>query len=144
MLPDRLIIVDVVASDIDGYPIEVGLAHADLETGQIECKSEIIRPLPEWVQRYAWEGDDVSAPGRLSLRDLQFYGADAEEVATWTALEIGGQDVYSNRAVIDSGWLRMLLMHSRIPLAPVVRQLMLPPCRRRSSCPSMRRPGTRT
>ena len=42
---------DCEASDVEGYPIEIGWAGADPKTGDVVSGSHLIRPLEDWPMK---------------------------------------------------------------------------------------------
>jgi hypothetical protein len=44
---------DIEASSLDGFPIEIGWARADLASGTILSEGHLIRPPPDWAVLWA-------------------------------------------------------------------------------------------
>jgi hypothetical protein len=46
---------DCEASDVEGYPIEIGWAFTDPKTGAVVSESHLIRPPAEWPVKESWD-----------------------------------------------------------------------------------------
>jgi hypothetical protein len=61
---------DCEASDLEGYPIEVGWAFTDPATGALVSESHLIKPPAEWPVKESWD----RAKDCMALRSRN-YGA---------------------------------------------------------------------
>ena len=55
---------DFEASSLDGFPIEIGWARADLASGTILSEGHLIRPPAAWDVRGTWDSSAASPPNR--------------------------------------------------------------------------------
>jgi hypothetical protein len=70
---------DIEASVVQGVPIEIGGAFAELQTGNIQVESRVIRPLEQWHIPDVW--DEVAAQIQdISLDQLYAYGRSPANV----------------------------------------------------------------
>lgn len=102
------VFIDFEASSLfNGYPIEVGIATLDLDTGAIDAEARLIRPSEAW-RRMTWDLQAEKIHG-ISLETLTETGADAAEAAQWTAERLSAGRFYSDAPDFDGLWLALLL-----------------------------------
>jgi hypothetical protein len=97
---------DCEASDLEGYPIEVGWAFTDAATGVVVSESHLIKPPDDWPVRESWDRAAERLHG-IGLAQLWRDGRPAWEVAQRMNAVLGGRELFSD-APQDETWLRLL------------------------------------
>jgi len=97
---------DCEASDLEGYPIEVGWAFTDLGTGSLVSESHLIQPPAEWPVKESWDRAAERLHG-ISIVQLWRDGRPVWEVARRMNMTLGGRELFSD-APQDEAWLRLL------------------------------------
>lgn len=97
---------DCEASDLEGYPIEVGWAFTDPGTGVLVSESHLVMPPPEWPVKESWDRAAERLHG-IAFRQLWSDGRPAEEIARRMNMALGGRELFSD-APQDEAWLRLL------------------------------------
>src|SRR5215207_3452646 len=89
---------DVEASSLDGFPIEIGWARADLASGTILSEGHLIRPPPDWDVRGTW---DASAAGRhrIALDELWRAGRPVLEIARRMNDALRGSELFADSGI---------------------------------------------
>ncbi|MBF0267834.1 MAG: hypothetical protein HQL44_04520 [Alphaproteobacteria bacterium] len=107
--PSASIFIDFEASSFDGYPVEVGWAVAEPETGLITTEGYIIRPTQEWLDDAArWDLSAQKIHG-LSQQELIHHGESVKVVADRLEKALGGHlEVYSDNVAYDGFWMNQL------------------------------------
>jgi hypothetical protein len=108
--PDSVsIFLDFEASSFDGYPVEVGWAVADPESGIIATEGHIIRPPQDWLDDTEnWNPSAQKIHG-LSLLDLEKHGESVKVVAERMETALGGHlEIYSDNVAYDGFWMNQL------------------------------------
>ena len=101
--------IDIEASALDGYPIEIAWVDEDGET-----ESKLIRPLPSWT---VWDWRSEAMHG-ITFDNLQAHGEPVESVAASAMVLLRGT-VWSDNHIHDSRWLDMLTEAAGLPSIPV-------------------------
>ena len=97
---------DCEASDLEGYPIEIGWAFTDLEIGTIVSESHLIRPPEDWPVKASWDRAAERLHG-ITLAQLWRDGRPTWEVARRMNTVLDGRELFSD-ALQDEAWLRLL------------------------------------
>jgi hypothetical protein len=97
---------DCEASDLEGYPIEIGWAFTDPETGGVISESHLIRPPAEWPVKGSWDRAAERLHG-ITFEQLCRDGRPVWEVAQRMNLVLQGRELFSD-APHDEAWLRLL------------------------------------
>jgi len=97
---------DCEASDLEGYPIEIGWAFTDLEIGTIVSESHLIRPPEDWPVKASWDRAAERLHG-ITLAQLWRDGRPTWEVARRMNTVLDGRELFSD-ALQDETWLRLL------------------------------------
>ena len=97
---------DCEATDLEGYPIEIGWAFTDPGTGALVSESHLIKPPAEWPVRESWDRAAERLHGIAFERLLQ-DGRPAWEVAQRVNMALNGRELFSD-APQDEAWLRLL------------------------------------
>jgi hypothetical protein len=97
---------DCEASDLEGYPIEVGWAFTDPATGALVSESHLIKPPAEWPVKESWDRAAERLHG-IALAQLWREGRAVWEVAQRMNAVLGGRELFSD-APQDEAWLRLL------------------------------------
>ncbi|CAA6603740.1 conserved hypothetical protein [Rhodospirillaceae bacterium LM-1] len=127
------IFLDFEASSFDGYPVEVGWAVVDHETGVITTEGHIIRPTQGWLDDTEnWNPSAQKIHG-LSLQDLEEHGESVQAVAKRMETALGGHlEIYSDNVAYDGFWMNQLAVAAGymngldIHLLPVEASLLAP------------------
>ncbi|HET9148395.1 MAG TPA: hypothetical protein VFN77_10110 [Acetobacteraceae bacterium] len=97
---------DCEASDLEGYPIEIGWAFADPATGVVASESHLIKPAEGWLVRESWDRAAERLHG-ITLAQLWRDGRPARDVAQRMNAVLDGRELFSD-APQDERWLRLL------------------------------------
>lgn len=97
---------DCEASSLEGYPIEVGWAFTDSETGAVVSEGHLIRPPENWAVQKSWDRAAERLHG-ISPSQLWVDGRPAWEIARRMNAALGGRELFSD-ALQDEAWLRLL------------------------------------
>lgn len=97
---------DCEASDLEGYPIEVGWAFTASGTGSLVSESHLIKPPAEWPVKESWDRAAERLHG-IALVQLRRDGRPVWEVARRMNMALGGRELFSD-APQDEAWLRLL------------------------------------
>lgn len=97
---------DCEASDVEGYPIEVGWAFVDRAAGAIVSESHLIKPPEDWPVKESWDRA-AERLHRISLSQLHREGRPVWEVARRMNAALGGRELFSD-APQDEAWLGLL------------------------------------
>lgn len=97
---------DCEASDVEGYPIEIGWAFLDLEAGTVVSESHLIRPPDDWPIKESWDRAAERLHG-IALSQLRLDGRPVWEIARRMNGALGGRELFSD-APQDEAWLRLL------------------------------------
>jgi hypothetical protein len=97
---------DCEASDLEGYPIEVGWAFTDLGSGALVSESHLIKPPAEWPVKESWDRAAERLHG-IALVQLWQEGRPVWDVARRMNMALGGRELFSD-APQDEAWLRLL------------------------------------
>jgi DNA polymerase III epsilon subunit-like protein len=117
------VFLDIEASGLDGWPIEVAWVEIDPD-GSLRAESHLIRPEPDWDLQ-AWDNVAEQLHG-ISLAQLLREGRPAFQVAARVVECLDGRMVVSDAADRDTGWLReLLLTHADEIDIPVIDLLAL-------------------
>jgi hypothetical protein len=97
---------DIEASSLEGFPIELGWARADLASGTILSEGHLIRPPPDWDVRGTWDRSAASHH-RIALDELWRVGRPVLEIARRMNQSLGGSELFAD-SPFDEPWLRQL------------------------------------
>jgi hypothetical protein len=97
---------DCEASDVEGYPIEIGWAFTDPETGTVVSESHLIRPPEGWPVKESWDRAAERLHG-ITLSRLRLDGRPVWEIARRMNAALEGRELFSD-APQDEAWLRLL------------------------------------
>jgi hypothetical protein len=97
---------DFEASDVEGYPIEIGWAFLDSETDTLVSESHLIRPAGEWKIKESWD-KAAERLHRIPLAQIMREGRPVAEVAQRMNVALAGRELFSD-APEDKTWLRLL------------------------------------
>jgi hypothetical protein len=97
---------DCEASDLEGYPIEVGWAFTDPKTGAVASESHLIKPPEDWPVKESWDRSAERLHG-IALAQLWREGRPVWEVARRMNTALVGRELFSD-ALQDEAWLRLL------------------------------------
>jgi hypothetical protein len=97
---------DIEASSLDGFPIEIGWARADLASGTILSEGHLIRPPADWDVRGTWDASAASRH-RIALDDLWRAGRPVLEIARRMNDSLRGTELFADSA-FDEAWLQQL------------------------------------
>lgn len=97
---------DCEASDVEGYPIEIGWAFVDPETGAIVSESHLIEPAEDWPIKESWDRAAERLHG-ITLSRLRTDGRPVSDVARRMNETLSGRELFSD-APQDETWLRLL------------------------------------
>jgi len=106
MTTPRPVFYDCEASDLEGYPIEVGWAFSDAATGVVVSESHLIKPPDDWPVKESWDRAAERLHG-IALAQLWRDGRPVWEVAQRMNAVLGGRELFSD-APQDETWLRLL------------------------------------
>ncbi len=97
---------DCEASGVEGYPIEIGWASLDPETGTVVSESHLIRPPEDWPVKESWDRAAERLHG-ITLPQLRLEGRPVWEIARRMNAALDGRELFSD-ASQDEAWLRLL------------------------------------
>jgi hypothetical protein len=106
-----MIIVDIEASGLDGYPIEI--AWGAIDDGIIG--SFLIRPIEAW-RSAPWVAEAIHG---ITKAELAANGVPPREVAEAFKASVEYRAIYSDAPTFDGRWLQMLGEAAGIQLPPV-------------------------
>jgi hypothetical protein len=112
---------DCEASDFEGFPIEIGWAFIDLETGVVVSESHLIQPPESWPVKESWDRAAERLHG-ITLAQLECEGRPVWEVATRMNAALRGRELYSD-APQDENWLRLLFEAAGLEPAFTIRKV---------------------
>lgn len=112
--PKWFYFLDVEASAIDGYPIEVGWAviparFDDNPYNLIQSDAFLIRPPQAWVdsETYPWDPRAEALHG-ISMNDLMSQGLPISECCQVLEAALANKAVWCDSKVADRDWLEIL------------------------------------
>jgi hypothetical protein len=111
---------DCEASDVEGYPIEIGWAFTDPKTGAVVSESHLIRPPAEWPVKESWDRVAERLHG-ITLLQLSREGRPAWEVARRMNAVLIERELFSD-TLQDEAWLRLLFDAAGLDPAFTVRR----------------------
>lgn len=94
------------ASDLEGYPIEIGWAFTDPGTAALVSESHLIKPPAEWPIKESWDRAAERLHG-IALAQLWRDGRPVWEVAQRMNAVLNGRELFSD-APQDEAWLQLL------------------------------------
>ena len=97
---------DCEASDLDGYPIEIGWASVDQGSRRLISEAHLIRPPPAWPVKLSWTRAAEKMHGIL-FEGLLRDGRPVAEIALRMNQVLAGRTLYSDD-YHDERWLRRL------------------------------------
>ena len=97
---------DIEASSLDGFPIEIGWARADLAMGAILSEGHLVRPPPDWDVRGTWDPSAASRH-RIVFDELWRTGRAVLEIARRMNESLGGSELFAD-SPFDEAWLQQL------------------------------------
>jgi hypothetical protein len=97
---------DVEASSLDGFPIEIGWARADVASGTILSEGYLIRPPPDWDISGTWD-PAAASHHRIPIDDLSRKGRPVLEIARRMNQTLAGSELFAD-SPFDEPWLRQL------------------------------------
>jgi hypothetical protein len=100
------IFYDFEASNLEGYPIEVGWAFFDPGTSAVASESHLIKPPAEWPVKESWDREAERLHG-IALVQLWQEGREVWEVGRRMNTALAGRELFSD-ALQDEAWLRLL------------------------------------
>src|SRR5437868_2853186 len=86
---------DVEASSLNGFPIEIGWARADLASGKVLSEAHLIRPPADWDVRGTWDSSAASRH-RIALDELWRVGRPVLEIARRMNDTLGGSELFAD------------------------------------------------
>lgn len=110
MNPIRIVMDFEASAQVQGYPIEVGVAFT-WKNGKITSGSKLIRHDP-WLVDGVWSSE-AQAVHKISKEEVLEKGCPPEEVCAWLNQTIGAQDAYAD-SELDLGWLQQLFDAARM------------------------------
>jgi hypothetical protein len=112
--PKRFFFLDIEASAIDGYPIEVGWAILPAcfdgdPSDLIQSDAVLIRPPQAWIdnEAYPWDPQAEALHG-ISLGDLMSKGLPISECCQTLEGALAEKAVWCNSKTADRDWLEIL------------------------------------
>jgi hypothetical protein len=97
---------DIEASGLDGFPIEIGWARADLASGTILSEGHLIRPPSDWDVRGTWD-PSAATRHRITLDELWRAGQPVLEIARRMNETLRDSELFAD-SPFDEAWLRQL------------------------------------
>ena len=97
---------DIEASSLEGFPIEIGWARADLASGTILSEGHLIRPPPDWDLRATWD-ESAASRHRIALDELWRLGRPVLEIARRMNDTLRDSELFAD-SPFDEAWLRQL------------------------------------
>jgi hypothetical protein len=97
---------DIEASGLQGVPIEIGWARADLLTGAILSEGHLIKPPADWDVRGTWDSA-AAVLHRIGVGDLWRTGRPPMEIARLMNDTLSGSDLFAD-SPFDEAWLYQL------------------------------------
>lgn len=97
---------DCEASDLEGYPIEIGWAFTEVATSAVASESHLIKPPAEWPVKESWDRSAERLHG-IALVQLSRDGRPVWEVAQRMNAALEGMELFSDSSQ-DERWLRIL------------------------------------
>jgi hypothetical protein len=97
---------DIEASSLEGFPIEIGWARADLASGTIVSEGHLIRPPHDWDVRGTWD-QSAASHHRIALDELWWLGRPVFEIARRMNKSLGGSELFAD-SPFDAPWLHQL------------------------------------
>ncbi len=115
---------DIEASGLDGFPIEIGWARADLASDTILSEGHLIRPPADWDVRGTW---DVSAAARhrIPLDELWRVGKPVFEIGRRMNETLRDSQLFAD-SPFDESWLQQLFDAAGLEPEFVVRRTDAP------------------
>jgi hypothetical protein len=106
MLIECPVFYDCEASSLEGWPIEIGWAFLDRQSGQVQSEGHLIKPPSTWDLPNLWDPEAEILHG-ISIEHLMFHGHPPAEIAHRMNTVLAGSDLFSDDSK-DEGWLRQL------------------------------------
>jgi len=100
------------ATSLDGCPIEVGWAWADVDPGVIHFESYLIRPPLQWDVVGRWD-PGIGARHGILIDDLSREGRSTLEIVRRMNRALAGREVYADSSFSEP-WLRQIFDTERI------------------------------
>ena len=97
---------DIEASGLDGFPIEIGWARADLASDTILSEGHLIRPPVDWDVSVTWDAS-AATRHRIPLDELWRTGKPAFEIARRMNDTLHGSELFAD-SPFDESWLQQL------------------------------------
>jgi hypothetical protein len=136
----RIIFLDIEASAIGGYPIEVGWAIVDWTARTTETGSFLIRPSERWVVDLPWH-DEAERLHGIPLARVLREGLGVAEAARRLNALFAGLTLYSDAPWADGAWLDLLFEAAeedcRFELANITEAFRLVPLRKETGAPML-------
>jgi len=105
------IFYDIEASNLDdGFPIEIGWAWFDSQTGTIKSEGYLILPSPDWDVRGTWDDRSEELHG-ISFAALNKEGRRPYEIAGHMNKTLAGCELFSD-SPFDENWLQQIFHRS--------------------------------
>lgn len=114
MAPPPVLFLSVQSSAIDGYPVEIAWAAADLQSGE----AWLVKPAPAWDD-LPWSQEAEALHG-LTPERLEADGVEPRRICARLMEDLAGCVVACEHAELVRGWLRMLFDESPLPRPPEV------------------------
>lgn len=109
-----VLFLDIKASAVDGWPVEIAWAAADLQAGE----SWLVRPVAEWDD-LPWSAEAEALHG-LTPERLEADGTDPRRIAARLSEDLAGCRVVCEAPEAVRGWLQALFDQSPLPQPPHV------------------------
>jgi hypothetical protein len=100
--------LDIEASGLDGYPIEIGWAIPDIGAGRMVVRSMLLRPPSAWNIAECWD-EAAEKLHRISIDDLARDGQGPDAILLAMNAELAGYRLATDAPAWDVAWLRHLV-----------------------------------
>jgi hypothetical protein len=111
---------DIEASGLDGFPIEIGWARADLASDTVLSEGHLIRPSADWDVRGTWDAS-AATRHRIPLDELWRTGKPVFEIARRMNETLRGTELFADSPFNES-WLQQLFEAAGLEPEFVVRR----------------------
>ena len=120
MATTKPVFFDCEASSLEGFPIEIGWAFLDSQTGQIQSEAHFIRPAATWDIERLWDPEAQVLHG-ITREHLKAHGKEPAEILRRMNSLLWGLDLFGDDSK-DEIWIKQLIKEAGLAPSFTVRQ----------------------